>query len=74
MTSRVENILAGSQFMDLNPGELFDISYRLMKRAGMGEATLQKIRNVILLSFDGDEMLNVRIVDSIPPDGDDEPR
>ena len=74
MTSRVENILAGSQFMDLNPGELFDISYRLMKRAGMGEGTLQKIRNVILLSFDGDEMLTVHIVDSIPPDGDDEPQ
>ena len=55
MTSRVENILAGSQFMDLN----------------MGEGTLQKIRNVILLSFDGDEMLTVHIVDSIPPDGDD---
>ena len=83
MTSRVENILAGSQLMDLNPGELFDISYRLMKRAGMGEATLQKIRNVILLSFDGDDMMTirdetedppiiVRIVDSIPPDGDDD--
>ena len=83
MTSRVENILAGSQLMDLNPGELFDISYRLMKRAGMSQATLKAIQNVILLSFDGDDMLTirdetedppiiVRIVDSIPPDGDED--
>ena len=86
MTSRVENILAGSQLMDLNPGELNDLAYRLFERAGMGEGTLQKIRNVILMSFDGCDMqtfelpaeladseyVRIRIVDSIPPDGDDD--
>jgi len=74
MNIRVTNILASSQWMDLTPGDLHDVAYGLFEKAGSSPAAIKRIQNVILMDaamMDCDEMLTVRIVDEIPPDGDD---
>lgn len=70
MTSRTEIVQKMLDGYDLGAGECCDLAYELLKRSGQSPDTLREIQNIILLSFS--RVANVKVVNQIPPDGDDE--